>query len=173
MQDIRERVQRQWINHKHRDIFRGSIHCSTSPPSHRRISTISSTKGLPTQGTSTEDLGNTNLEYTTPLSTNNNLYTRGKAQQQSPLHLEGYQHNLHNHLYTRGITTSPNKRRFTTLGGLTKPQTNFSHKTTNQFFSQNKDPKDRIDRQLKCEKIKSLKIKITKKNSWEKLQIEI
>jgi len=35
--------------------------------------------GLLTKGTSTEDLGNTNLEYTTPLS-NNNLYTRGKAQ---------------------------------------------------------------------------------------------
>ena len=35
--------------------------------------------GLPTQGTSIEDLGNTILEYTTPLSTNNNLYTRGKA----------------------------------------------------------------------------------------------
>ena len=34
---------------------------------------------LPTQGTSTEDLDNTNLEYTTPLSNNNNLYTRGKA----------------------------------------------------------------------------------------------
>ena len=34
--------------------------------------------GLPTQGTSTEDLGNTNLEYTTHLSNNNNLYTRGK-----------------------------------------------------------------------------------------------
>ena len=44
--------------------------------------------GLPTQGTSTEDLGNTNLEYTTSLS-NNNLYRRGKAQQQSPLYLEG------------------------------------------------------------------------------------
>ena len=41
--------------------------------------------GPPTQGTSTEDLGNTNLEYTTPLSNNNNLYTRGKAQQLSPL----------------------------------------------------------------------------------------
>ena len=34
--------------------------------------------GLPTQGTSTEDLGNTTLEYTTPLSNNNYLYTRGK-----------------------------------------------------------------------------------------------
>jgi len=35
-------------------------------------------------------LGNTTLEYTTPLSNNNNFYTRGKAQQQSPLHLEGW-----------------------------------------------------------------------------------
>jgi len=43
--------------------------------------------GLPTQGTSTEDLGNTTLQYTTPLSNKHNLYTRGKAQQRSPLHL--------------------------------------------------------------------------------------
>ena len=35
--------------------------------------------GLPTQGISTEDLGKTTLEYTTPLSNNNNLYTRGKV----------------------------------------------------------------------------------------------
>ena len=39
--------------------------------------------GLPTQGTSTENLGNTTLEYTTPLSNYNNLYTRGKALSQS------------------------------------------------------------------------------------------
>ena len=44
----------------------------------------------PTQGTSTEDLGNTNREYTTPLSNKYNLYTRGKAQHKSPLHLEGW-----------------------------------------------------------------------------------
>ena len=35
--------------------------------------------GLPTQGVSTEDLGNTNLEYTTHLLTNNNIYTRDKT----------------------------------------------------------------------------------------------
>ena len=38
--------------------------------------------GLPTQRTSTEDLGNINLEYTTPLSNNNNnnnFYTRDKV----------------------------------------------------------------------------------------------
>ena len=46
--------------------------------------------GLPTQGTSTEDLDNTNQEYTTPLSNKHNLYISGKAQQQSPLHLEGW-----------------------------------------------------------------------------------
>ena len=46
--------------------------------------------GLPTQGASTEDLGKYNYEYTTPLSNKHNLYTRGKAQQQSPLHLEGW-----------------------------------------------------------------------------------
>ena len=34
--------------------------------------------GLPTLRTSTEDLGNTKLEYTTPLSNNNSPYTRGK-----------------------------------------------------------------------------------------------
>ena len=46
--------------------------------------------GLPTQGTSTEDLGNTTLEYTTPLSNKYNLYIRGKAQLKSSLHLEGW-----------------------------------------------------------------------------------
>ena len=35
--------------------------------------------GLFTQGTSTEDLDNTTLEYTTPLSNKQNLYTRCKA----------------------------------------------------------------------------------------------
>ena len=45
---------------------------------------------LLTQETSTEDLGNTTLEYTTPLFNKHNLFTRGKAQQLSPLHLEGW-----------------------------------------------------------------------------------
>ena len=37
--------------------------------------------GLLTQGIPIEDLGNTTLEYTTPLSNKYNLYTRGKVQQ--------------------------------------------------------------------------------------------
>ena len=43
--------------------------------------------GLPTQGTFTEDLGNTNLEYTTPLSNNNNLHIRGKALNHTTINL--------------------------------------------------------------------------------------
>ena len=86
-------------------MFRGSSHCSTSPPSHRKIFTISSTG---TQGTSTEDLGNTIWEYITTLS-NNNLHTRGKAQQLSPLHLEGWALSQNNNQpLTRGIRLKAN-----------------------------------------------------------------
>jgi len=42
-----------------------------------------------TQGISTEDLANT-IRSTQLLSPTNNLYTRGKAQQLSPLYLEGW-----------------------------------------------------------------------------------
>ena len=46
--------------------------------------------GLPTQGTSTEDLGNSNLEYKTPLSNNNNLYRRqGTKPHKINLSIEG------------------------------------------------------------------------------------
>ena len=39
-----------------------------------------STQDFPHREPPLRILGNTNLEYTTPLSTNNNHYTRGKAQ---------------------------------------------------------------------------------------------
>ena len=47
--------------------------------------------GPPTQGTSTEDLANTNKEYTTPLSNKQPLHKRDeyKPKAQPPLHLEG------------------------------------------------------------------------------------
>ena len=45
--------------------------------------------GLPTQGTSTEDLGNTNQEYNSSLQ-QYNLHTRDKELHKSPLHLEGW-----------------------------------------------------------------------------------
>ena len=124
-------------------MFRGSSHCSTSSPSHRRISTISSTQDFPhrepplriwvIQSWSTQLLSQTTTTSTQEVrhkDTQDQPLNKGigtkPTQSQSPLHLEGYQYNLHNHLYTRG---NSNKRRFTTLGGLTKPQTNFPDKT--------------------------------------------
>ena len=74
--------------------------------------------GLPTQGTSTEDLGNTTLEYTTPLSNKHNLYTRGKAKQQSPL--------------TRGISTMTNQSQ----SPLHKRDTNKYKEDYNSWWSQ-------------------------------------
>ena len=150
-------------------MFRGSSHCSTSPPSHRRISTISFIQDFPHREPPLRILGNTTLEYTTSLSNNttstqearhNNyhLYTqrdghlaktrstshqRNKAQSQhsnnqSPLHLEGYQHNLHNHLFLEGYQHNLHNhlslegyhkvKKITTLGGLHNRKPNFSHK---------------------------------------------
>ena len=85
MQDIKERErQRQWINRKHKDMFQGSSHYSTSPPSHRKISTISST-----QETSTEDLGQLRLGVHNSSLQPNTTSHRGNAQLSTPLHLEG------------------------------------------------------------------------------------
>jgi len=46
--------------------------------------------GPPTQGTSTEEFDNYKLGVLNSSLQQNNLYTRGKPQQQSPLHLEGW-----------------------------------------------------------------------------------
>ena len=55
MQDIkRDRVERQWIKRKYQDMFRDLSHCSTFPPSHRRIFNTS-TRDLH-KGTSTKEL---------------------------------------------------------------------------------------------------------------------
>jgi len=71
--------------------FEIRVHSSTSPPSHRRISTNSSTQDFPQREPPLRIWINTNWEYTTPLSNTNTTSTlRSKAQQtQSPLHLEG------------------------------------------------------------------------------------
>ena len=60
-------------------MFRGSSTQLYVPAFTQKDFYYSVHTGLPTQGTFTEDLGNTNLEYTTPLLNNNNLYIRGKA----------------------------------------------------------------------------------------------
>ena len=72
-------------------MFRGSSHCITSPPSHRRIFTIyihtgPSTKGPPIRNYNpTLEVHYSSLKY-------NHLYTRGIGTKPK-----------HNHLYTRGI----------------------------------------------------------------------
>ena len=94
--------------------------------------------GLPTQGTSTEDLGNTNREYTTPLSNNttstqevrhNNyhLYTQRDghlAKQQSTSHQRDKAQSQYsnNHLFTKRDNNKPNCITSSTLRGKgTKP----------------------------------------------------
>ena len=66
MQDKRDRVERYEIKHKQQDMFRDSSHCSTFPPSHRRIFTMY-TQDLP-QRDIHQGITALNLEYTTPLS---------------------------------------------------------------------------------------------------------
>ena len=89
-------------------MFRGSSHCSTSPPSHKRIFTISSTQDFPHREPPLRIWVIQLLEYTTPLSNTNNLYTRlgTKPTQDQPL--------------TRGIRLKANNTTITsTLRGIT------------------------------------------------------
>ena len=79
MQDIKERKLRDSGSIKTTKICFEVRATALHPGLHTEGFSLSVRIGLPTQGTPTEDLGNTNLEYTTPLSNNNNLYTRGKA----------------------------------------------------------------------------------------------
>ena len=58
-----------------RICFEVRAHSSTSPPSHRRISTNSSTQDFSHREPPLRIWGNYNWEYTTPLSIKYNLYT--------------------------------------------------------------------------------------------------
>ena len=138
MHKVRERVRESGSNANTRICFEVRVHSSTFPPSHRRNSTISSTQDFPHREPPPRIWGNYNLGVHNSSLNQYNLSLEAKhkannyqphtcgirhltTQPQSPLHLEGYQHNLHNlhnYLYLRGITTNPNKRRFTTLGGI-------------------------------------------------------
>ena len=104
----KERVKSQWIKRKQQDIFRGSSHCSTSPPSHIKIfNPLTCPHRTPTQGTSTEDLGqlqpgvhNSPLNRIQPLTeaTQTPPHPRGVGTwqiQNNHLTLEGFQHKLH------------------------------------------------------------------------------
>ena len=79
MQDIKERKFRDSGLIANTEIYFEIRATALRPRLHTEGFPLYVHTGLPTQGTSTEDLGNTNLEYTTPLSNTNNLYTRGKT----------------------------------------------------------------------------------------------
>ena len=70
MHKVRE-SERKWINRKHTDMFRDSRHSSTSPPSHRRISTNLSTQDSPHREPPLRILGNTITGSTQLLSQSN------------------------------------------------------------------------------------------------------
>ena len=148
MHKVIERVRVNGSNANNKICFEVRAPSSTSPPSPRRISNpLACPHRTPTQGTSTEDLGQyNNREYTTPLSTEYNLHRgntnttsheRGRPlakQPQSTPSLRG----IHNHhskinLYPRGITQS--RRVYNLVVYL-------NHKP---IFPQIKDPIDRIE----------------------------
>ena len=89
MHKVKERVRESGSNTNTEICFEVRAHRSTSPPSHRRISTNSSTQDFSHREPPLRIWGNYNWEYTT-LSTNTTSLTRGKAQLKSHLHLEGY-----------------------------------------------------------------------------------
>ena len=157
--------------------------------------------GLPTQGTSAEDLGNINREYTTPLSITNTTSTlRGQAQS----HTNTTSHKRGRHLANKSITShlrdsntnsTSHQRELNTISTshqrepTTTPIINLYTRGISQIrriynqvvylnhkqllFPQNKDP-NRQDRMIaQVWKTKSLEIKNSKRNSREKLQIEM
>jgi len=79
MQDIKEREFRDSESNANTKICFEVRATALHPRLHTEGFLLYVHIGLPIQGTSTEDLGNINLKYTTPLSNNNNLYTRGKT----------------------------------------------------------------------------------------------
>ena len=104
--------------------------------------------GPPTQGTFTEDLVITNLEYTTPLSntTTSTQEVRHKAKTQSPLHKMVNTNPKHNYLYTWGIGIKSNQREdynlVITIDHKQLLVISIDHK---HFFLQKQDLIDRID----------------------------
>ena len=97
MKDAMHKVKRerelesQWIKRKQQDLFRGSSTQLYIPAfTEKDFQSTNCPPRTPTEGTSTEDLGQyNNWEYRTPLSTNTttiHLYRRG-IQANTNLHL--------------------------------------------------------------------------------------
>ena len=152
-------------------MFRDSSHCSTSPPSHRRISTITSTQDFPQKEPPLRIWVIQTLKYTTPLSkqplykrqgtTTITSHQRDKTLSQTTITstLRGIRHKAklyHSHLYTRGISikpkqTTPLKHHHLYTRGKAQSQIKGGitilviRKITNNFSSQKQDPIDRIE----------------------------
>ena len=75
MHKVRERVRESGSNANTEIYFEVRAHSYTSPPSHRRIFTNSSTQDFPHMEPLLRIWVNKNLEYATPLSNKYNLYT--------------------------------------------------------------------------------------------------
>ena len=71
--NVRERVRESGSNANNKICFEVRAYSSTSPPSHRRISTNSSTQDIPHREPPLRIWGKYNWEYTTPLSNKYNL----------------------------------------------------------------------------------------------------
>ena len=163
----------------HRYISRFE-HTALPPPSHRRIFTNSSTQDFPHREPPLRIWANT-TRSTQLLSQQYNLYTRGKAQHKSPLHLEGWalnQTKITSHLrdsnsitsHQREANTTPtitsSLRGISTQSPLTRGISQRKEGLQHLVVSTNHKPifltktrsyrQDRYDK-LKCEKIKCLK----------------
>ena len=107
--------ERKIVKCKHKDMFLGSSHCSTFPPSHRRIFTILSAQDFPHKEPPLR-IWQIQTRSIQLLSPTNNLYTRGKAQQLSPLYLEEWALSQTTITSTlRGIGTKPKLQPYSPL----------------------------------------------------------
>ena len=137
----RESQRDNGSNENTSNLFRGSSHCSTSPPSHRRISTISAHTGLPHREPLLRIWGNTTgstqllsqpkqpLTEARHKATQINLTNEGQAQSQYNQSTSHQRDRTQSHrskinLYTRGISQI---RRVTTWWFIS-PTNNFFHK---------------------------------------------
>ena len=78
---VKRESKSQWIKRKHTNMFRGSSTQLYVPAFTQKDFQSTCPHRTPTQGTSTEDLGQyNNWEYTTPLFTNTTSTLRGQAQ---------------------------------------------------------------------------------------------
>ena len=112
MLKVQERVRDNRSIANTSNLFRGSSHCATSPPSHRRISTISSTQDFLHREPPLRILSNTITESTQLLSQPNTpCWTYPNQYNPYP---QSYNHNFQNNFHS-----------LQSQWGFTSPESNF------------------------------------------------